>query len=72
MTLPLDFVIPDGWTAVDPGDSGAVFVAVHPVPGEEVVPNITGSVQQRTRRRSTPSPPKPSNACPARWPGSKC
>ncbi|MFI5587181.1 hypothetical protein ACIA5G_19185 [Amycolatopsis sp. NPDC051758] len=47
MTLPLDFVIPDGWTAVDPGDSGAVFVAVHPVPGDEFVPNITVSVQQR-------------------------
>ncbi|AEK40774.1 hypothetical protein [Amycolatopsis mediterranei] len=47
MTLPLDFVIPDGWTAVDPGDSGAVFVAVHPVPGEEFTPNITVSVQQR-------------------------
>ena len=47
MTLPLEFVIPDGWTAVDPGDSGAVFVAVHPVPGEEFTPNITVSVRQR-------------------------
>ncbi|MDQ7807425.1 hypothetical protein Q5425_27120 [Amycolatopsis sp. A133] len=47
MKLPLDFVIPDGWTAVDPGDSGAVFVAVHPVAGEEFTPNITVSVQQR-------------------------
>jgi hypothetical protein len=47
VTLPLDFVIPDGWTAVAPGDSGAVFVAVHPVPGEEFTPNITVSVQQR-------------------------
>ncbi|WP_410643065.1 hypothetical protein [Amycolatopsis sp. lyj-346] len=47
MTLPLDFVIPDGWTAVDPGGSGAVFGAVHPVPGEEFTPNITVGVQQR-------------------------
>ncbi|WP_205624240.1 hypothetical protein [Amycolatopsis vancoresmycina] len=47
MTLPLDFVIPDGWTAVDPGDSGAVFVAVHDAPPGEFVPNITVSVQQR-------------------------
>lgn len=47
MTLPLDFVIPDGWTAVDPGDSGAVFVAVHDAPAGEFVPNITVSVQQR-------------------------
>ncbi|WP_410568874.1 hypothetical protein [Amycolatopsis sp. cmx-4-61] len=47
MTLPLDFVIPDGWTAVDPGDSGAVFVAVHAAAPGEFVPNITVSVQQR-------------------------
>ena len=47
MTLPLDFVIPDGWTAVDPGDSGAVFVAVHDASPGEFVPNITVSVQQR-------------------------
>ncbi|WP_206797288.1 hypothetical protein [Amycolatopsis sp. MtRt-6] len=47
MTLPLDFVIPDGWTAVDPGGSGAVFVAVHDAAPGEFVPNITVSVQQR-------------------------
>lgn len=47
MTLPLGFDIPDGWTAVEPGDSGAVFVAVHPEPGEDFTPNITLSVQQR-------------------------
>ncbi len=47
MTLPLDLVIPDGWTAVDPGDSGAVFVAVHAAAPGEFVPNITVSVQQR-------------------------
>jgi hypothetical protein len=47
VTLPLDFVIPDGWTAVDPGESGAVFVAVHDAPAGEFVPNITVSVQQR-------------------------
>ena len=47
MTLPLDFVIPDGWTAVDPGDSGAVFVAVHAAAPGEFTPNITVSVQQR-------------------------
>ena len=47
MTLPLDFVIPDGWTAVAPGDSGAVFVAVHDAAPGEFVPNITVSVQQR-------------------------
>ena len=47
VTLPLGFDIPDGWTAVEPGDSGAVFVAVQPEPGEEFTPNITLSVQQR-------------------------
>lgn len=47
MTLPLAFDIPEGWTAVEPGDSGAVFVAVHPAPGEDFTPNITVSVQQR-------------------------
>ncbi len=52
VTLPLDFVIPDGWTAVDPGDSGAVFVAVHDAPAGEFVPNITVSVQQRPDAKS--------------------
>ena len=47
MTLPLDFVIPDGWTAVDPGDSGAVFVAVHAASPGAFVPNVTVSVLQR-------------------------
>ena len=47
MTLPLDFVIPDGWTAVGPGDSGAASVAVHDASPGESVPNITVSAQQR-------------------------
>ncbi len=47
VTLPLGFDIPDGWTPVEPGDSGVVFVAVHPEPGEEFTPNLTVSVRQR-------------------------